>query len=49
MARPKPTVLIEKFDKISYKTEQILEAEAVWAVFYKNAAFNLKSFNTITS
>jgi hypothetical protein len=49
MARPKPTVLIEKFDKISYKTEQILEAEAVWAVFYKDAAFNLKSFNTITS
>lgn len=49
MARPKPKVLIEHTDKITYKTVQILEADAVWAVFYKNTAFNLKSFNSLTN
>lgn len=49
MARPKPKVLIEHTDKITYKTDQILEADAVWAVFYKNTAFNLKSFNSLTN
>ena len=49
MARPKPTVIIEQTDKSTYKTIQILEAEAVWAVFYNNKAFNLKCFNSLTS
>ena len=49
MARPKPRILLEKIDKKTYKIEQILAAEAVWAVFYKNAAFNLKSSNSLTS
>ena len=29
--------------------EQILEADAIWAVFYKAEPFNLKSFNSLTS
>jgi hypothetical protein len=49
MSRPKPNVLIEHVDKKTYKTEQILEAEAIWAVFYKNAPFNLKSANILTN
>ena len=49
MSRPKPTVLVEYVDKKTYKTEQILEAEAIWAVFYKNKPFNLKSANVLTS
>lgn len=49
MARPKPKIILEQTDKITYKTMQILEAEAVWAVFYKNSAFNLKSSNSLTS
>ena len=49
MSRPKPTVLLEHIDKKSYKSEQILEAEAIWAVFYKNEPFNLKSSNSLTS
>ncbi len=49
MARPKPHILLEKTDKKTYKTDQILESDAVWAVFYKNSAFNLKSFNSLTS
>ncbi len=49
MARPKPHILLEKTDKKTYKTVQILESDAVWAVFYKNSAFNLKSSNSLTS
>ena len=49
MSRPKPQVLLESVNKKTYKAEQILEAEAIWAVFYKNEPFNLKSFNNLTS
>jgi hypothetical protein len=49
MARPKPNVLIEHTDKSTYKITQILEADAVWAVFYNNTAFNLKNCNALTS
>ena len=40
MSRPKPTVILENIDKNNYKCEQILKAEAIWAVFYKGAPFN---------
>jgi hypothetical protein len=49
MSRPKPRILLESVNKKTYKAEQILEAEAIWAVFYKNEPFNLKSFNSLTS
>jgi len=49
MSRPKPTVLLEITNKKTYKTEQVLEADAIWAVFYKGQPFNLKSFNSLTS
>ena len=49
MSRPKPQVLLEYTNKKTYKSEQILEAEAIWAVFYKNEPFNLKSFNSLNS
>ena len=49
MSRPKPKVLLEYADKKSYKLEQVLEAEAIWAVFYKGQPFNLKSSNLLTS
>lgn len=47
MSRPKPRVLLEYTNKKNYKTEQILEAEAIWAVFYKGEPFNLKSSNSV--
>ena len=40
MSRPKPKVLLENVNKKTYKAEQILESEAIWAVFYKNEPFN---------
>jgi hypothetical protein len=49
MSRPKPTVLLEHIDKKTYKSEQILRAEAIWAVFYKGEPFNLKSANMLTN
>lgn len=49
MSRPKPTVLLEYINKKNYKSEQVLNAEAIWAVFYKNEPFNLKSASSITS
>lgn len=47
MSRPKPNVILENVDKKTYKSEQILEAEAIWAVFYQNKPFNLKSQNSL--
>ena len=49
MSRPKPKVLLEHINKKNYKCEQVLEAEAIWAVFYKGSPFNLKSFSSVTS
>jgi hypothetical protein len=49
MSRPKPRILLDYTNKKTYKTEQVLEADAIWAVFYKNEPFNLKSFNSLTS
>ena len=49
MSRPKPKVLLEHVNRKTYKAEQVLESEAIWAVFYKNEPFNLKSFNSLTS
>jgi hypothetical protein len=49
MSRPKPRILLEYTNKKTYKSEQILEADAIWAVFYKGEPFNLKSSNSLTS
>ena len=49
MSRPKPKVLLENVDKKTYRMEQILDAEAIWAVFYDNKPFNLKSSNALTN
>lgn len=45
MSRPKPTILLEHIEHETYNVEQILEAGAIWAVFYKGRPFNLKAFN----
>lgn len=47
MSRPKPKVLLEVTNKKNYKTEQVLEAEAIWAVFYKNRPVNLKTTSIV--
>lgn len=47
MSRPKPKVILEKINKKTFKSDQILEAEAIWAVFYQGKPFNLKSQNSL--
>ena len=49
MSRPKPTVLLEFINSQTYRCEQVLEADAIWAVFHKGTPFNLKSSNSLTN
>ena len=49
MSRPKPNVLLEYVDNKTYRCEQVLEADAIWAVFHQNKPFNLKSSNALTN
>jgi hypothetical protein len=49
MSRPAPTVLLENIDKKTYRSEQVLAANAIWAVFYQGQPFNLKSSNALTN
>jgi hypothetical protein len=49
MSRPKPKVLLEVTNKKNYHVEQVLEAEAIWAVFYKNRPINLKTAGLMAS
>jgi hypothetical protein len=47
MSRPKPKVLLEITNKKTYKTEQVLEADAIWAVFYQDKPINLKTSSLV--
>jgi hypothetical protein len=49
MSRPKPTILLEHIEKATYKTDQVLVSEGVWAVFFDGKPINLKSFNSLTN
>ena len=47
MSRPKPKILLEITNKKSYKTDQVLGSEAIWAVFYKDKPINLKTTSVV--
>lgn len=47
MSRPKPKVIIEITNKQTYRTEQVLAAEGIWAVFYDGEPINLKASNML--
>ena len=47
MSRPKPQVLVEVTNKATYKTEQVLAAEGIWAVFFDGSPINLKTSNLL--
>jgi len=49
MSRPKPKIILEHVNKENYKIEQILESEAIWAVFYRGQPFNLKSGHLVAA
>ena len=47
MSRPKPNVLVEQTNKSTYKTEQVLGSDGIWAVFYDSKPINLKTSNML--
>ena len=49
MSRPKPTVLLDHVNKTTYKSEQVLSSEGIWAVFYDNQPINLKTQNILVA
>ena len=48
MSRPKPSVLIENTNKQTYKSEQVLASDGIWAVFFNSLPINLKTSNLLT-
>ena len=47
MSRPKPDVLVEITNRSTYKTEQVLAAQGIWAVFFDSKPINLKTSNLL--
>ena len=47
MSRPKPRVLVETTDRATYKTEQVLAAEGIYAVFFDDRPINFKTANML--
>lgn len=49
MARPKPEILLESVDTKTYKAEQVLNADAIYAVFYQGSPINLRTLSHLIS
>ena len=46
MARPKPTVLLDRVDK-HFRCEEVLRSENVYAVFYDGEPISLKTYHKL--
>jgi len=49
MSRPKPQILLENVNTKNYKAEQVLNADAIYAVFYQNKPINLRTLSHLVS
>lgn len=49
MARPRPTIILEHVNPKTYKAEQVLDAEAIYAVFYQGKPINLRTLSHLVS
>lgn len=47
MSRPKPNILLSFTNTANYKSEQVLEAEAIFAVFHKGKPINMRSLSSL--
>lgn len=47
MSRPKPSIILNYTDPKTYKSEQVLKADAIYAVFYAGQPINLRSLNAL--
>ena len=49
MSRPKPTVLLEHINKSTYKSDQVLGSDGIWAVYYNDRPINLQTLNILVN
>lgn len=49
MARPKPTIVLESVNPKTYKAEQVLDAVAIYAIFYQGKPINLRTLSHLIS
>jgi hypothetical protein len=47
MSRPKPKILLEITNRQNYRSDQVLAAEGIWAVFFDGKPINLKTANML--
>lgn len=47
MSRPKPTVILDHTDPKTYKSDQVLAADGIYAVFMDGNPINLRSLNKL--
>lgn len=45
MSRPKPSIILDYTDPKTFKAEQVLKADAIYAVFYDGKPINLRSLS----
>jgi hypothetical protein len=49
MSRPKPQVILDHVNKTTYKSEQVLDADGIYAVFHDSKPINLKTSNILVA
>jgi hypothetical protein len=47
MSRPRPKILLDSTDSKTFKSEQVLEADGIYAVFMDGRPINLRSLNKL--
>ena len=47
LSRPKPQILSEKTDRQTYRSQQVLAAAGIYAVFFDGQPINLKTANLL--
>lgn len=49
MSRPKPTIILSYTDPATYRSEEVLEASGIYAVFLDGKPINLRTLNSLVS
>ena len=49
MSRPKPQIILEHVNKANYRSDQVLAADGIYAVFYEGQPITLKTANMLVS
>lgn len=49
MSRPKPTIILEYTNPQTYKSEQVLKADFIYAVYFDGQPINLRTLNALVN